>query len=47
MNGEAPLIAGKETVCKNVFPGTQGLRFPPTMVMYVLDIEQGVLVHAY
>jgi hypothetical protein len=45
--GEAPSTTGKETVCKNVFPGTQGLSLPLTKVMYVLDVEHGVLVHAY
>ena len=45
--GEAPSITGKETVCKNAFPGTQGLSFPLTKVMYVLDVEHGVLVHTY
>jgi len=45
--GEAPSTTGKETVCRNVFPGTQGLSFPLIIVMYVLDVEQGVLVQAY
>ena len=31
--GEAPSITGKEMVYKNVFPGTQGLILPLTMVM--------------
>jgi hypothetical protein len=44
--GEASSTTGKETVSKNVFPGTQGLIFLPTKVMYVLDVEHGVLVRA-
>jgi len=36
--GEAQSITGKETVCKNVFPGTQGLSLPLTTVEYVLDV---------
>jgi len=44
--GEAPSITGKETVCKNAFPGTHGLSFPLTKVMYILEAEHGVLVHA-
>ena len=44
--GETPSTTGKETVSKNVFPATQGLSFPLTEVMYVLDVEHGVLVHA-
>jgi hypothetical protein len=48
INGEgAASTMDKETVFKNAFPGTQGLNFPPAMVMYVLDVERGVLVHAY
>ena len=45
--GETLSTTGKETVSKNVFPGTQGLSFPPTKVMYVLDVVHDVLVRAY
>ena len=37
----------QKKVSKNVFPGTQSLSFPLTKVMYVLDIEYGMLVQAY
>ena len=45
--GEAPSTTGKETVCKNAFPRTQGPSFPLTKVMYISDVEHGVVVHAY
>ena len=48
MNGrETPSTTGKKTVSKNAFPGTKGLSFPLTKVMYALDIEYSMLAQAY